>query len=201
MLIGGDIVADYNLYPEDICLSIKNLLSNVPILVTENNVTKNVPALYVYPESQLADLEMPSIVLFEIDPIPDPGRRREAGGRILDNQVYTEVTKELVQVDARNYPEPFILYIYIRLKYKYVQHRDIVRKEIYKRFKVPFGGITVNGYALPIFFVGESLYEDSKEVETKEYKLAQWRFKVPTWFDVHERKTLTTARDVTINTP
>lgn len=202
-------MADYNLFPEDICLAIKRLLSDPAIEVpaedkTGSRVTYKVSPKYIKPEPELVIAEYPSLVFYESSVYPDLDRMT-SGDYLEDNHQY-DSAGNLTRLDVRPHPAPHTVLIDIRAYTSFNQQRDIIRKEIYRRLQVPVSVLNVNGIPIRIRFVMEQSLErvspdGSGEQTTDLFKGTLWRFQTYTYFDVAMRRNLPTVRDVIVNTP
>lgn len=188
------LLSDYDLFPSDICMSIKDLLSSPIIRVMQNHQQVDVLPFYTFPDID-ESRSVPRLIFYQGDLLPDFSRA-QIGEKIKDNEVYDNYGN-LLRVDLRDYPEPFSVDIYIRLKFKFYEHRDAISKEIYKRFKLPRGRLLVGGVELPCALVKEIPLLDG--VDEYGNKVSQWLFSVSTYFDVNNRNTVSTVKDLNID--
>lgn len=196
------------MFPEEICLAVKQTLSDPPIMVPDesikgNQVSVQVEPKYISPDAEITEVRYPSLVLFETHVYPDYSRR-EAGEKIIDNLVLDSGGLP-VSMDSRDVPEPYIVLIDVRFYGKYNIQRDIVRHEIYKRFSIPHGYLKVGETHIPLLFSGERTLSENREQDSGVYnegdskinmKGTQWRFRARTRFDVASRHKVYVVRDV-----
>lgn len=187
-------MSDYNLFPSDICSAIKDLLTFPVIRVMQDNKQVDVPAVYVYPELE-DNHSAPVLTFFDQSATPDLGRM-QVGVVLKDNETYDD-GGNLLSVDLRDHPASFYVDVYIRLKFKFYEHRDTVRKEIYRRFQVPRGSILVNDIPLLIHLEKEIPMLD--DVDERGNKVAQWLFSVSTYFDVNPRTKVSTVQEINLD--
>lgn len=199
-----------SLFPEDICLAVKKVLSTPLITVPGEDaigkrITTTVKPYYVNPEPEIVVNEYPSLVFYESSIVLDTNRLTGSSRGLYDNPQY-DTKGLLLSLDRRVLPEPYIVYIDIRCYARFNQQRDIIRREIYRRFGTRFGSINVNGvnllteiYSTPLLGTEDrkdSFISANHEGSVGQRKVgAQWRYKVYTWFDIEERKTYKVVRD------
>jgi len=211
MTIGGDFMPD--LFPEDICLAIKKLLSTPPITVPNEDdmgrkITTTVKPLYINPEPEIVVNDYPSLVFYESSVVIDTSRAISGVRGVFDNPQYDEQGL-LISLDRRVQPDPYIVYIDVRCYVRFAQQRDLIRKEIYQRLGTRFGRISVNGvnlftelYSTPLLGTEDrkdSFISANHEGSIGQRKIgAQWRYKVYTYFDIGQRENLKVVRDVLV---
>lgn len=185
----------YELFSSDVCMAIKELLTFPIIRVLENNQQKDVPAFYTFPEVD-DNVATPRLIIFDHSPEHTPSRL-QVGEKLRDNEIY-DTYGNLVRVNLRKHPEPFSIPVYVRLKYKFFEHRDLVRKEVYRRFKgVPRGSLVVNG--VPLLAILENEIPILDGVDNDGNKVCQWLFSISAHLDISEPQTVSTVIDYNID--
>lgn len=197
-------MANIDLFPEDICLAIKQALSSPPIVVPDEDefrqrISVNLNPRYVFPEPELADLECPSLTLFESSVIPDLPRRSQ-GDTIVDEEVYDSEGK-LVSASYREKPIPHVVFVDIRSYTSFDEQRDTIRREVLSRL---INGLVINGTSVFFSFIGETplvniTNSPEESVTDVRRRGTLWRFKTYTRFDISLRHNIAVVRDYNVS--
>lgn len=184
-------------------MAIKIKLSDPPIVVPSENkmgerVNVEVKPRYIYPEPEIQIAEYPAIVLYETSVTPDVSRRRHSGGLIRDGETY-DTNGYLVSADYRESPSPYIVTIDVRAYTIFDIQRDIIRREILRRFGDFYGGLDISNVKIPLLNRGETNIPSSSSEAGRKVRITQWRFRAETYFDMSLKKHVKVVRDVHVD--